>query len=367
MPAIARANPHSKVVFPHDGAFHKSLKFEVERYLESNHLRPRDLPRMYLKTTLIWVWWGASWALIALFADAWWQLLLGSIALGLAIAGIGMSVQHDANHGGYSNRPWVNRLLGLSLDAMGASSFIWRTKHNVVHHTFTNVGGLDDDLELEPLARLSPHQARRPWHRAQHLYMWLVYGFLHIKWVFYDDFRSLITRRVCRQPLPRLGALDHAQLWSGKVFAMAWWIVIPLLVRPAWSTLLAFLFASVVSGVVLGSTFQLAHCVEEADFVEPPADGRIGRDWAVHQVETTVDFAPQNALLTWYVGGLNFQVVHHLFPKVCHLHYPAIAKLLERVGARHGVTYRWHATLQSAIRSHYRLLRRLGRPAAVAG
>jgi linoleoyl-CoA desaturase len=108
-------------------------------------------------------------------------------------------------------------------------------------------------------------------------------------------------------------------------------------------------------------TFQLAHCVEEADFVAPEQLSASRRVWAVHEVETTVDFCPRNPLLTWVLGGLNFQIEHHLFPGIPHTHYARIAEIVQRNALRHGVRYTVHRSLREALRSHYRHLRTLGR------
>jgi linoleoyl-CoA desaturase len=83
--------------------------------------------------------------------------------------------------------------------------------------------------------------------------------------------------------------------------------------------------------------------------------------WAVHQVETTVDFARGSRVLTWLLGGLNFQIEHHLFPRMCHVNYPAIAPVVEQTCRDYGVDYKQNATLCSALRSHYRWLRAMGR------
>lgn len=166
--------------------------------------------------------------------------------------------------------------------------------------------------------------------------------------------------RVGHQRLPKMGRVDAMAMVTGKVFFVAWSLVIPAMLQPVGYVLAGFALMCATVGVVLATTFQLAHCVEEAEFAD--ADSHLG-DWAEHQMATTVDFAMDNGAVTWLMGGLNFQVVHHLFPKVCHLHYPAIARILTEVAREQGVEYRTTPKLAEAIAAHYRWLRRMGPPA----
>jgi len=359
----AAVEPVVHVRFGQGGAFFSELKQRAEVYFEQAGRPRRDLPLMYLKTALILTWFVGSWVLLVFYATAVWQGVLLAMSLGLSIATIGMSVQHDANHGGYSAHPWVNRALGFTLDVMGVCSFMWRQKHNVIHHTFTNVEGVDFDLDFGIIARLSPEQKRRPWHRYQQYYLWVLYGFLLPKWVFFDDFVILRTQRTGPHKLPRMNRTEIALFIGWKLFFVGWSLVIPAFFHPIWQVLLFHLIAVFTLGVTLSSVFQLAHCVVEADFPQPPPAGEtLKDDWAAHQVDTTVDFAQDSALVTFFLGGLNFQVEHHLFPKVCHLHYPALSKIVAELAAKHGVRYRNNVTLRDALASHFHHLEKLGRP-----
>jgi linoleoyl-CoA desaturase len=370
MPAVAVSPstimPATKVRFGRESGFHSDLKARVDAYFEQTGRSERDVPAMYLKTAMILAWFAGSWALMVFSGPSLGLGLVYAISLGLAVAGIGMSVQHDANHGGYSRHAWVNSVMGWTLDAAGASSFVWRTKHNAIHHTFTNVDGQDDDLDIGLLARWTEEQSHRPWHRFQHLYTWALYGFLLPKWVFLDDFRNIASRRIGRHKLAQPTRMQWATLLAGKAAFVTWALIVPMFFLPvSWVVLFFFVMCFTV-GVTLSITFQLAHCVEEADFPSPGADGRLPTDWAEHQLYTTVDFAMGNPLLTWYMGGLNFQVEHHLFPRVCHLHYPALARIVEATALAHGLKYRATPTLHQAVASHYSLLKRLGRTPLVA-
>jgi len=348
------------VHFAERGDFSRDLEASANAYFEGAGRRRRDHPRMYLKTAVVLTWFVGSWVLLVFVASAWWQGVLCAVSLGLAIAGVGMSIQHDANHGAYSRHSAINRALGATLDVMGVCSFIWRPKHNIGHHTFTNVHGIDYDLDFGILARLSAAQPHRAWHRYQHLYLWFFYGFLLPKWVFFDDFVILWHHRVGVHKLPRTSATALTNFVVWKIFFLAWAIVVPSLFHPIWQVVLFNFVAMFTLGGTLGTIFQLAHCVGEADFPAAPASGsRMQHDWAVHQLATTVDFAPRSRLLSWFVGGLNFQVEHHLFPKVCHVHYPALSRIVSEVAARHGLLHRTQPTFRSALLAHFSHLKRL--------
>jgi linoleoyl-CoA desaturase len=339
--------------------FHDDLRRAAAEYFAEH--RQRDVPAMYLKAAVMLGWLGGSYALlIAGVAPGPLGAIGLAISLGLALAGVGMSVGHDANHGAMSRRPWVNKIFGSTLDLVGTSSYVWRIKHNVVHHTYTNVAGVDDDLEAGPFARLSPGNRRRAAHRIQHFYLWLLYGALHLKWVWVDDWVALATGRIIQHPLRRPKLAEAALLVGGKLAFIVWSLVIPALYYPLADVIVLHLIATIVAGGTLAIVFQLAHCVEEAEFPDRAEGG-----FAAHQLATTVDFAPGNRLVSWYVGGLNYQVEHHLFPKASHFHYPALARIVADVAARHGLRHRVIPTMTAAIASHFRHLRRLGAKIAV--
>jgi linoleoyl-CoA desaturase len=357
----AETRPTS-VRFGQGGAFYDDIKREAELYFEGAGRKRRDLVGMYLKSAVILSWFVGTWVLLVFFATAAWQGVLLAISMGLSIATIGMAIQHDANHGGYSSHPRVNRLMGFTLDVMGVCSFFWRQKHNVIHHTFTNVEGVDFDLDFGKMARLTPEQERLPWHRYQQFYLWILYGFLLPKWVFRDDWVMFHTKKAGPHRLAKMSRTEIALFYGWKLFFVGWSLVIPALYHPIWQVLLFHLIAVMALGMTLSAVFQLAHCVDNAEFPVAPQRGEIlNPDWAAHQVDTTVDFARDSAIITWFLGGLNFQVEHHLFPKVCHLHYPALSRIVERTAAKHGVRYRNNVTLWSALAAHYRHLEKLGR------
>jgi linoleoyl-CoA desaturase len=342
-----------QVRFRAGGAFHSDLMQRAHDYFEASARSRHGGWAIALKVAAMLSWLVGSYALLMFAHPTAWQAVLLSVSIGLAMAGVGFCVMHDANHGAASSSARVNRMLSFSLDLLGASSVLWRHKHNVMHHTYTNISGSDPDLEGGgPFLRLAPWQRRRAWHRFQHLYVWLLYGLFPLKWWFVDDVRDLIRNGVGKRAL--FGAL------AGKALFIGWAFALPAIVHPSWALLALWGIAIFTLGNVLAAVFQLAHCVGDADFVEPP---HVERGWAHHQVATTVDFAPANPLLSWYLGGLNFQVEHHLFSRVCHVHYRALARIVRETCLLHRVRYRCRPTLRSALGANFRWLRRMGLPA----
>ena len=344
-----------------NSAFQRELRRRVDEYFRSTGRRQRDCWQMYLKTAVILAGLVVSYLLLVFAAHAWWQGVPLAILLGFAAAGIGFNVQHDGGHHAYSDSPWVNKLMAMMLDLMGGSSYFWRWKHGVFHHTYVNVTGHDADINLGLLARVTPYQTRLAFHRWQHLYVWPFYGLLAVKWQFVDDLRRLMTGRIGSHRVRRPTGWDLVVLVAGKATFFAWAFGVPVLFHSVQAVLGYYAIVAVVLGATLSVVFQVAHCVEQAAFPLPFAGtGRIDQAWAIHQAETTVDFARPSRLAAWLLGGLNFQIEHHLFPRISHVNYPAISKVVEQTCRDFGVPYTEHRSLWEGLTSHFRWLRRMG-------
>jgi len=351
--------------YSRDNAFQEELHRRVDAYFASAGRGPKDCWQIYVKTAVLLAAFFGSYLLLVFVAQAWWQAVPLAILLGLAAAAIGLNVQHDGGHHAVSRHPWVNKMMAMSLDLLGASSYLWHGKHVVLHHTYTNITGHDTDIDLGILGRLTPHQKRHGFHRWQHYYLWPFYGFMAIQWQLYNDFQEVITGKIHEHPFPRPRGWALVTFVGGKLVFLSLAFGIPLFFHPWWVVLGCYGIAAFVLGMVLAVVFQLAHCVEQAGFPLPAAEGgRMETSWAVHQVETTVDFTRRSRVVTWLLGGLNFQVVHHLFPRICHVHYPALSPLVEATCREFGLRYREHRTFWAGLASHFRWLRRMGSPDA---
>jgi linoleoyl-CoA desaturase len=346
--------------FADDDGFQREVRRRVAVRLRDAGRRERDCPEMFLKTAIIFTVFIATYVLLVFAAQTWWQVIPLAVILALSVVAIGFNVMHDASHNAYSDRLWLNRLMAASLDVVGGSSYFWRWKHVVFHHTFVNVIGYDTDINLAGFGRLTPHHPRKRIHRWQHWYVWLLYGAMVIKWHLYDDFRLAINGRMGNHVVSRPRGRDLAVFAGGKVAFLLLAFGVPLALHPFWAVAGVYVLAATVTGAVLGVVFQLAHCVEEADFPIERTPGHIDNAWAAHQVETTVDFARDSRAAAWLLGGLNFQIEHHLFARICHVNYPAIAAVVESTCVEFGVRYAQNPTLLRALRSHYRWLRQLG-------
>jgi linoleoyl-CoA desaturase len=314
--------------------------------------------------------------IVGVLATSYWCLVLSGLSVPLrvgaagvlvfALVAVGTCIMHDANHDSFSSHRWLNRILSYTSDALGASSWLWRFQHNTLHHGNTNVVGFDADIALSPFARLAPSQPWHRWYRAQHCYIWPLYGFLALKNLLVSDTVTLLTGRVdqqkIRQPLrPRI----VAQIIAGKFAHLAWAVAVPLMFNPWWAVLAFYLACSWSVGFLLAITFQLAHCVDVTTMHEPSA-ARRGDDYAAHQLRTTADIAAPmpviGHLFRFIVGGLDHQIEHHLAPRLPHTIYPRLAKRFRQACDENEVPYLLHPGIWSALRSHTRWLRAMSTP-----
>lgn len=350
-----------RLMFAPGNEFQVELRRRVEEFLRRTGLPARDRLRMYVKAVVILASFALLYGGLVFLAAGWWQGLLLAVGLGGAAAAIGLNIMHDGGHGALSKYPWVNRLAAMTLDVIGGSSYIWHWKHGIYHHTYANVAGYDSDIDLGALGRLSPHQRRRWYHRWQHWYLWLLYGVMAIRWHVYDDFRDLLRGRIGTQRFPRPGGRELAIFVGGKAVFFSLAFGIPAFFHPIWVVLTFYAAASFILGMLLSAVFQMAHCVEGAAFPLPREDtGRMEQAWAVHQVESTWDFIRHSRIRSWLLGGLNFQIEHHLFPRISHVNYAALSKLVEDTCREFGVRYGEHRSLGSGLLAHFRWLRRMG-------
>lgn len=345
--------------------FVQEVKSGVDRYFVETGRSPHADGRMVVKTVVLLGATVAVYAAILSNAFTAWQMLGLAMLMGVGLAGIGFSIAHDALHGAYSASPRVNRLLGYTFDLIGANGYMWKITHNVIHHTYTNIEGVDEDLaSAAPLLRLSPGMPAYWFNRFQHFYAFAAYAFATLNWVFVKDYQQFLKRDLGPYKDRKHPPAEWARLIGFKLICYAYLIVVPLLVLHVawWQFLIGFLVMHLTAGLILGVIFQLAHVVEGTKYPAPDGAGGMEHEWLIHEMQTTADFAHGNRVLSWYIGGLNYQIEHHLFPHICSIHYPALREIVRAAAERCGVPYNYHPTLFAAIRSHGRMLRQLGRP-----
>ena len=344
---------------PH--SFHGELKKRISVYFQESGKSSTGNFHLYFKAIVLVVGLIATYVHLVFFTPPVWLALIECIALGGFTAAIGFNIMHDGGHGSFSRYKWVNDLAALSLNFLGANIFMWKTKHNVIHHAYTNVDGLDDDIDAKPFLRLCDTQKFYKFHKYQHLYFWAAYSLLYLYWIFVTDYKKYFLKRVGSVPLKKMSTADHISFWAFKVLHIGLFVALPIYVVGFTPWLVGFLVYGLFSGFILSIVFQLAHTVEHTHFPMPDEKtGRIEDEWAVHQIKTTANFATGNKVICWLVGGLNFQVEHHLFPKISHVHYPAISKIIKNACEEYGIKYIEYPKMRYAVASHVAHLRSLG-------
>lgn len=345
--------------------FSKTVRNRVNNYFKANNISKHANKSMVGKTILMLTVFFAPLVFINIGAiTSPWLLFALYITSGIGMAGIGMGVMHDAIHGAYSKNQRVNKYLGYTMNLIGANATVWKIQHNVLHHTYTNIEGADDDINAPFFLRFSPNAKKNALHRFQHWYVWFFYGLSTISWVTAKDFIRLARYR-------KMGYLNKKNEFRDEVMKIIGWkllyysyaLIIPLLMVPLapWIIILAFLSMHFVTGLLISIIFQVAHIMPDTEFPLPDKDGVVEGDWFAHQLATTTNFAPRSRFFSWLIGGLNYQIEHHILPNICHVHYKKISNIVAETAREYGMPYNTKRTFVDAIRDHIRVLRSLGK------
>jgi linoleoyl-CoA desaturase len=353
-----------KFIDANNSDFFISVRKKVDHYFDSNKISKRANAEMITKTVVYITMFVSLYLLIILQVFPLIITLFLAMALGMTMAFIGFNICHDALHGSYSSKPWVNKSLGWLFNVIGANVYIWNITHNKIHHTYTNIVGHDGDLEVAPgMVRVSPKEKYKPIYRYQHIYAFFLYSLASMSWFFRKDYMKFFQKKI-GQHENKHPKIEYFNLFFYKLLYYTLFIILPLVVMDItwWQYLIGFLALNFAEGLVLGLVFQLAHLVEQTSFPQPEENENIEEAWAEHQMRTTANFARKSKVATFLCGGLNCQVEHHLFPKICHIHYPAISDIVKETALEHGLPYHENETFFSAIKSHANFLKKMGRP-----
>lgn len=343
-------------------SFHIELKNRVHQYFEKEGISTTGNFNLYSKAIILHTILIAIYVHLVFYTPVVWLALLECALMGAAIASIGFNVMHDGAHGSFSRKTWVNKIAAFSLNMLGGSAFMWNVKHNIIHHAYTNVDGVDDDIDIKPWMRLSVTQEKAKMHQYQHYYFWALYSLLYLFWIFFSDYKKYFSKKIGDIPLKKMNTTDHIVFWISKIVSYTMLIVVPVIMLGFVPWLIGFAVLTLVGGFILSIVFQLAHTVEDAAFPIPDEQThKLEDEWAIHQLKTTANFATNNKMVSWFVGGLNFQVEHHLFPKISHIHYPAISKIVKQTCADFGIGYIEYPKMRTAIVSHISYLKQVGR------
>ena len=294
-------------------SFHTELKKRIGNYFEELGKSTTGNYKLFLKAVILMVSFTFVYIHLVFFTPATLWAILECVLLGGIVAAIGFNVMHDGAHGSFSKYKWVNLFAAFSLNILGGNSFMWNQKHNVIHHAFTNVDGVDDDIDIQPWMRMSATQKKYRLHKYQHLYFWFLYSLLYIFWIFVLDYQKYFKSKVGTMPLKKMTTADHFVFWGFKIFHAFLFVFLPIYMINFTDWLIGFVIFTCVAGFVLSLVFQLAHTVEHTAFPVANMDtNKLEDEWAVHQIKTTANFATNNPVVSWLVGGLNFQIEHHL-------------------------------------------------------
>ena len=343
-------------------SFHNELKKRINEYFKSKGKATTGNFKLHFKAILLITSLLGVYTHIVFFTPHGFWAILECVLLGCITAAIGFNVMHDGAHGSFSRYKWINSLASNFANFLGASQHMWKTKHNIIHHTYTNIHGVDDDIEARPFLRLCEEQRRYRIHKYQHFYFWAAYSLLYMYWVFVSDYTKYFSGKIGAIQLRKMTFKEHLLFWIYKLAHGFIFVALPIYVVGFMPWLIGILSMSLVTGFVLSIVFQLAHTVEHTHFPMPDnATNQMEDEWAIHQVKTTANFATKNKIVSWLVGGLNFQVEHHLFPKISHIHYPAISKIIKKACEDYGIKYLEYPKVRLAVASHVAYLRQLGR------
>ena len=364
-PAKPKLKGQVKFVNKDKNQFFATLKKRVDGYFKENNLSKHANGVLFVKTIVLLLAYVLPFAALLFFQPSFGMSLLLWTIMGFGVAGLGMSVMHDANHGAYSANKVVNFLMAHVLNLLGGSTVNWKLQHNILHHTYTNVVHMDEDIDDKLVLRFSPHTKVKRVHRFQWLYSFLFYGLTTLYWVLGKDFVQYVKFKNNGVNAASAGEnrIMLAKIIALKIVYLFVFLVMPTLFFniPFGQVLAGFLLMHFIAGIILTVVFQLAHSVEGTAHPLPDENGVIENDWAIHQLNTTVNFSRRNKWLSWYVGGLNFQIEHHLFPRISHVHYPAISGIVKSTAEEFGIPYLENQTFGQALNSHIDFLKKLGR------
>lgn len=347
--------------------FMSSLRKNVNDYFKEKGISTKGNWKTALKSAAMLSIYLTPFILMLTIPMYGWMIFPLAVIMGIGMAGTGMSVMHDGLHGSSSKKAWLNDLLGSTIYLLGSTSFNWKVQHNVLHHTFTNIDGMDEDIESKSALRLSIHAPLKKIHRFQYIYAFLLYSLMMLR-KFVNDFFQLhrynktgITRQQNAKP-----TIEYLKLISSKLIFFFTAIGLPMLFSEFswWQILAGFIIMICTGGFIMAIVFQMAHVVEGVEQPLPTSEGNIENEWAIHQLQTTANFSRNNPIINWFVGGLNFQIEHHLFPNICHIHYRKISHIVEKTAHEFGLPYHLKPSFANALASHTRMLKVLGRKVA---
>lgn len=346
-------------------AFYSLLQQRVADYFNQTGLSKYADWRIRLKIFVLYAAWIGSYCLMYMPGNTAGIVLLYAMIFGIAGILIALNVIHDASHNAIFREKKWNKLLLLTMNALGSLGYLYHLNHVRIHHTFPNVIGIDADLNQPvPALRVSPGAPKYRFHRFQHLYALFVYMNYTLFLIFIKDFEDF--KFIPKKDSPLLDVQhprkQYVMFFVSKLFYVTYALVLPLLFLDIvwWKIIIGYLLVNIVMSLVAVLVQVLIHTNDRAHYVEADQAGMIHRNWAVHTLMNTSDLMADNRYITFLLGGLNTHAIHHLFPGICHIHYHELTKILKQTAKEFNLTYT-NLSLRESIRSHYLLLKQLGK------
>lgn len=341
--------------------FGEDVKRRVAAYFSDNNIGTKANGLMIFKSLLLIALFITSYYM-AVFADIRPLFkLFFAISFGSSMAFLAFNIGHDASHNAYAKNNRVNSILAYTMNLCGINQYIWNIKHNLSHHSFTNIPHADMDNENVGVARITRFHKWKPVFKYQYLYLPFLWPFFGMFLIFVKDFQLFAMTRMGNSQYESHPIREWVILIVSKLIVVTYIFVIPLMVidLPYWQILLGILVLFMCMGTLLTTIFLFVHLIENTPFPEEDKEGKIKDHWMLHQLKVTTDYSPFNPILTFFSGGLNQHVAHHMFPNYCHVHYGAITKIIQQTAKEHGYEYRYQSHWK-AFKSHIRFLKKMG-------
>lgn len=346
-----------------DRDFAAAMRTRVNAYFQDNQIQRNANRKMIIKTITILCMYLVPYFVLVTAGITNYAILMGLwLVMGIGKAFIGTTIMHDSIHGSYFKKPAMNSIMELSAMIVGVDRLIWHIQHNVLHHTYTNIEHTDEDILPREVFRYNTNQPHKWFHRFQHIYAPIFYCVPLLEWITTKDFIKAFDYR--REGFIKKGAefrKEFAKIILRKVFYWVVFLAIPIMVIPInpWITVAMIFGSHCITGIMLAMIFQTAHVVEPAEFFEEESE-TIKHSWVAHQLRTTCNYGMDNKILSWFLGGLNFQIEHHLFPDICHVHYPAVSKFVQQTVKEFDLPYYAFDSFGAAVASHFRHMKEMG-------
>ena len=341
--------------------FVTSLRSEVNKYFTKKNISKHANVNMYIKCILMLLIYIIPYVLMIsgiVDKSLFWLLWL---IMGIGMAGVGMCIMHDGNHNAFSKNRSINKIMGLTLQILGGTYKNWKIQHNQLHHKYPNIINHDPDVSPIKLLRFSPDSSYHKMYRFQFIYAWFLYGLMTFSFATIKEFKQLIEWQ-------RNQIITTSQ-FRQLIFELIFWkliyyfflLFIPMLTLDIsflqWFSL--FFLMHFVAGFLLAIVFQTAHIMPDCEHLKFPKKMDVNT-WAINQLLTTSNYAPKSKVFSWLIGGLNYQIEHHLFPGICHVHYANISDIVKRVASDYDLPYNCQKNFIQAIFEHGKMLYYLG-------